>query len=53
MPKVTERMIRAMTYDSRIVRYNQEKNDLYKNNPGKPAAWLEEKRMELQRKWRV
>ena len=52
-PKITERAIRAMPYDSRIARYSQEKNELYRNNPGKPTAWLDEERRKLEKKWRV
>jgi len=52
-PKITDRTIRAMPYESRIVRYNQEKNELYRNNSDKSSAWLEEERMKLEKKWRV
>ena len=37
-PKLTERAIRAMPYQSRISRYNEEKNRLYLENAGKPSA---------------
>ena len=53
MTKITERMIRAMSPQSREARYNQEKNELYRNNMDKPAAWLEEERRKLQKKWRL
>ena len=52
-PKITDRTIRAMPYDSRIVRYNQEKNQLYRDNQDKPSDWLEEERRKLEKKWRV
>jgi len=53
MAKINDRMIRAMPYESRIVRYNQEKNELYAKNPGKSPAWLDEERQKLEKKWRV
>ena len=51
--KISDRAIRVMPYESRIVQYNREKNDLFLNNPGKSPDWLEDERRKLQKKWRV
>ena len=52
-PKLSDRAIRAMPYESRVLRYNQEKNELYRNYPSKSADWLDNERKKLEKKWRV
>ena len=52
-PKLTDRAIRAMPYESRVRRYNQDKNDLYRNFPDRSVEWLETERKKLEKKWLV
>ena len=52
-PKLSSRAIRAMPYESRLKRYNDEKNELILNHPGKPGDWIEEELKKLREKWRI
>ena len=52
-PKITERTIRAMPYESRIKHYEREKNELFMKNKHLPAKELQEMHDKLIKKWNV
>ena len=53
MTKITERMIRAMPYESRIIHYNREKDDLFHSIKDMPASEVQRMHEELVKKWGV
>lgn len=50
---LSERAIRAMPYESRILYYNREKDELLRNYAGLPARELAERHEALIKKWGV
>lgn len=50
---LSERAIRAMPYESRILHYNREKDELLRNYAGLPARELAERHEALIKKWGV
>ena len=43
----------GMSLPRRLMRYNQDKDRLYRENPEADAIWLEEQRKRLERWWNV
>lgn len=50
---LSERAIRALPYESRILYYNREKDELLRNHAGLPARELAERHEALIKKWGV
>ena len=50
---ISQRAIRAMPYESRIIHYNREKDEMFRRNAGLPASELQRMHDELTRKWDV
>ena len=53
MPKITERTIRAMPYDTRLKLYEKEKNEMFEKLRGVSAKDMEEAHKRLAQKWKV
>ena len=51
--KISERAIRAMPYESRVRRYEQEKDILFNKISNLSAEEIREKHEELVRKWMI
>lgn len=51
--KISDRMIRAMPYESRLKHYDREKNELFMKKSDVSAAELAKAHEELARKWMV
>lgn len=52
-PKITDRTIRAMLYDTRLRHYEREKNDLFYKIASMSAAEVAKAHADLAKKWRV
>ena len=50
---MSERAIRAMPYESRIIHYNREKDDLFNSIKDMPASEVQRRHEELVKKWGV
>ena len=53
MPKITDRAIRAMPYESRLKNYEKEKDALFLKIKGMSAADVAEAHRKLAEKWKV
>ena len=53
MPRITERTIRAMPYDTRLRLYEKEKNEMFERLRGASARDMEEAHKKLDQKWKV
>lgn len=52
-PKITERAIRAMPYETRLKHYEREKNELFFKIKSMPAAEVQKMHEALIKKWKV
>lgn len=50
---LSDRAIRAMPYESRIIHYNREKDDLFHSIKDMPASEVQRMHEELVKKWGV
>ena len=50
---LSERAIRAMPYESRILHYSREKDDLFRSIKDLPASEVQRMHEELVKKWNV
>ena len=50
---LSERAIRAMPYESRIIHYNREKDELFNSIRDMPASEVQRRHEELVKKWGV
>jgi hypothetical protein len=53
MPKITDRAIRAMPYESRLKNYEKEKDALFLKIKGMSASEVAEAHRKLAEKWKV
>lgn len=53
MKKLSERAIRAMTYESRLKNYEREKQELFMKSAHLPEEEVQTKHQELIRKWQI
>lgn len=53
MCNLRDKTIKAMSYENRLKRYAQEKQEVIEQNPGISGADLDEKLFQLRRKWRI
>lgn len=49
----SDKAIRLMSYETRLAKYNQEKDELFRTYTGVSASELQKAHDELIRKWRI
>lgn len=53
MCNLRDKTIKAMSYETRLRRYVQEKAEVIENSAGKSATEIEDALYELRKKWRI
>lgn len=53
MNAIRDKTIKAMSYETRLRRYAQEKTEFIEQNPGIKGNELDEKLYQLRKKWRI